>query len=145
MQCQSSSRAYPIRASWFVLAVSCAFFGCGGDEIQQWPDNSKDYHRIVAKRGMARVWEVLVSIENVPDVEIQYSDEGTYGTEPGTADATATLQMADVTLQLKAASGQNEFDLIVNSKNMGKIRPGNRLRIAADRTVLVNDKLREPK
>ena len=120
--------------------------GCGGNEYEgQWPDRSRDYQKVVADRGMAMLWGVIISVEKPGGTAATLSDEGEYGTEEGAADVTTTLDFGGVQLQLKAVSGKSDFGLIVNSKRYGRVKPGNRVRVDPVGGVYVNDNQREGK
>lgn len=134
-------------ASICVVAVfSIGLLGCGGEYDGQWPDRSKDYQRIVADRCLATMWGVIIDVERPAGAtSATITSEGDYGTTEGEATVTSKMEVGDVTIELSAETGKKNFGVIVNSKKYGRIGPNNRLRIAPDKTVFINDQIREGK
>ena len=132
--------ASPIGMACLLLLVG--FLGCSQD-LTPWPNRTGDFAQVAAGRGMAMSWGVVFEIENVVGDESQQTNEGTFGDETETSDARHKLVLGDFNIELSPAADK-KFNLSVNGRKYGQVSRGDQIRIDAEKTVFIFDKLRKP-
>ena len=137
-----NTRSLQITTTLAFVASLTILSGCGGETEIIWPNPpEKDWAKLIADRGMAKVWSVDFDVEKVKG-ETRIETSGTFGPTPEETQASKEIVFGDVFVTLES-TGTKKFNLLVNGKKYGVVKGGNQVLIDEDRKVFVNKERRQ--